>query len=188
MSIKSSQIAPGMVLSIRKKYYRVESALKVSVAKGSSFIKVQLRDLITDEVLEKNFKLDQAVTEVSFEEKQLEYLFPENKDHLFLDIDSLDQIIVPSDVVGDRINYLKEGVGIKATVCGEVIFSTELPQFLELMVARVDGEELDRDMVVSNATKVAILETGAKIEVPLFIEIGDVVKVDTSSNEYVQRI
>ena len=73
MSIKSSQIAPGMVLSIRKKYYRVESALKVSVAKGSSFIKVQLRDLITDEVLEKNFKKLDSIESQLFEIKSLVY-------------------------------------------------------------------------------------------------------------------
>ena len=95
-------------------------------------------------------------------------------------------MLVSSSVVGDKVNYLKEGIQIKAMFYGETIFSVELPQFLELMVIKL--EDLKSKVSVSSASKIAILETGAKVEVPLFIEVGDIIKVDTHIGEYVQRI
>lgn len=181
----SNQITPGMTLSIDGKIYRVESCVKVTVAKGVPFIKTKLKNLITDEVVEKNFKLNQVVQDVSLAERRLEYLYIEGKDYLFLDTGSLDQVLVAADVIGDKVNYLKEGIEIKAMFYGDTIFSVELPQFLELMVVKTEPSE---SSVSGNATKLAILETGAKIEVPLFIESGDIIKVDTQTNEYIQRV
>ena len=94
--------------------------------------------------------------------------------------------MVSSDVVGEKVNYLKEGIQIKAMFYGSAIFSIELPQFLELMIVKL--EDMKSKVSVSSASKIAILETGAKVEVPLFIEVGDIIKVDTHLGEYVQRI
>ncbi len=82
--------------------------------------------------------------------------------------------------------YLKEGTEVKAVFYGEAIFSIELPQFLELMVVKTDS--IESNSHVSNANKLAILETGAKVEVPMFVESGDIVKVDTQTGEYIQRV
>jgi elongation factor P len=182
----SNQISPGMILSIDGKIYRVESAVKVTVAKGVPFIKTRLKSLITEEVIEKNFKLGEPIQDVSLIERRLEYLYLEGKDYLFLDIGSLEQTLVPTSVIADKVNYLKEGIEIKAMFYGDAIFSVELPQFLELMVVKTETGETPSHM--ANATKVAILETGAKIEVPLFVESGDIVKVDTQTSEYIQRV
>lgn len=180
----SNQITPGMTLNIDGKIYRVESSVKVTVAKGNPFVKTKLRNLITDEVIEKNFKLDQTVQEVSLVERLLEFLYPEGKDYLFLDIGNLEQVQVPASILGDKIHFLKEGIQVKAMFYGETIFAVELPQFLEIMVVKTEGEEED----ASSSNKRAILETGAKLSVPLFIESGDVIKVDTHANEYIQRV
>lgn len=182
----SNQISPGMTLSIDGKIYRVEFSVRVTVAKGVPFIKTKLKDLMSDEVIEKNFKVDQPVEEVTLSERRLEYLYLEGKDHLFLDVDQLEEVLVPAAVVGDKVNYLKESIQLKAMFYGETIFSIELPQFLELMVMKL--EELESKVSVSNASKLALLETGARVEVPLFIEVGDIIKVDTHVGEYVQRI
>ena len=182
----SNQITPGMTLSIDGKIYRVESAVKVTVAKGVPFVKTKLKNLISDELIEKNFKLGQAVQDVSLMERRLEYLYLEGKDYLFLDIGNLEQVLVPAAIIGDRVNYLKEGTELKAMFYGDSIFSVELPQFLELMVVKTESSE--DTLHVANATKIAILETGAKIEVPLFVEAGDIIKVDTQTNEYIQRV
>ncbi|MCB1082548.1 MAG: elongation factor P [Chlamydiia bacterium] len=186
MAITSNQISPGRTLSVDGKIYRVETSVKVTVAKGVPFIKTKLKNLMSDEVIEKNFKLDQAIEEVTLNERRLEFLYLEGKDYLFLDIDSLDEILVPSDVVSEKVNYLKEGIQIKAMFYGDAIFSIELPQFLELMIIKL--EDVKAKVSVSSASKIAILETGAKVEVPLFIEVGDIIKVDTHIGEYVQRI
>lgn len=182
----SNQITPGMTIILDKKIYRVESALKVTVTKGTPFIKTKLRDLSSDEVIEKNFKLDQEIKEVSLEERNLEFLYPEEKKYLFLDIGNLEQVLIPMDVLGDKINYLKEGILVKARFYGSSVFSIELPPFLELMIVKTEtGQD---KLSVSTSTKAAILETGAKVEVPLFVETGDIIKVDTQKQEYIQRV
>ncbi len=182
----SNQIAPGMTLSLDGKIYRVESTVKVTVPKGTPFIKTKLKNLMTDETIERNFKPGQPVQDVSLSERRLEFLYLEGKDYLFLDIGSLDQVIVPRDVIGDKVNFLKEGIEIKAMFYGDSVFSVELPQFLELMVVKTEGSESDNPM--SNDGKTAILETGARIYVPMFVESGDIIKVDTQLNEYIQRV
>lgn len=184
--VASNNITPGMTLSINGKLYRVESSVKVIVPKGTPFIKTKLRDLTTDDLVEKSFKLDQVVKDVTFAERRLEFLYLEGKDYLFLDIGNLEKVLVPEDIVGININYLKEGVELKASMYGETIFAVELPQFLELMVAKTEGEENRK--AAANGTRIAVLETGARIEVPPFIEVGDIIKVDTKTDEYIQRV
>jgi elongation factor P len=182
----SNQITPGMILTVDGKVYRVESAVKVTVAKGVPFIKTKLKNLKNEDVVEKNFKLNQPVEEVYLTERRLEFLYLEGKDYLFLDIGNLEEVLVPANVIGDKVNYLKEGIEIKAMFYADSIFSVELPQFLELMVVKT--EQSDSAASVANATKIAILETGAKIDVPMFVETGDIIKVDTHTNEYIQRV
>lgn len=175
-----------MTISIGNKLYRVESSIKVTVPKGTPFVKAKLRDLATDELIEKSFKPDQQIKDVSLSERRLEYLYLEGKEHLFLDINTLDQVTIPFSVIGNKINYLKEGTEVKGTFYGDTIFAVELPQFLEIMVSKTESPS--GKSALPNATKIAILETGAKVEVPPFIEIGDIIKVDTMSDDYIQRV
>jgi len=183
----NSSISPGMTISLEKKLYRVESSVKVSAAKGTPFIKTKLRDLATDEIIEKNFKTTQQVNEVSVSERTLEYLYLEGKNYLFFDVNELEQAMVPPNVIGESVHYLKEGIQVKATFYGDQVFSVELPPFLELAIASVEEPKKSK-VPVSNSTKSAILETGAKVEVPPFVEVGDIVKVDTKSGEFIQRV
>lgn len=178
----ANQITPGMTLNLEGKIYRVESSVKVSVPKGTPFVKTKLRNLINEEVIEKSFKLDQAVQEVSLIERNLEFLYPEGKEYLFLDIGNLEQVLVPSVILGDKVHYLKEGIQVKAMFYGDSIFGVELPQFLEIMIVKTEVPG------PGASVKKAVLETGAKLDVPLFIEGGDVIKVDTQVNEYIQRV
>lgn len=183
--VMSSQLTPGMTLSINDKLYRVESCVKVSVAKGTPFMKVKLRDFSTNALQEKNFKLNQTVNDVTLVERRLEFLYIEGKDYLFLDIGSLEQVLVPSHIIEEKVNYLREGVDVKAAFYGTTLYSVELPQFLELMVSKIEG---GGGFASANGTRICHLETGAKIEVPSFIEVGDIIKVDTKTDEYIQRM
>lgn len=185
MTTQNNQINPGMTISLEGKIYRVESSVKVTVPKGVPFIKTKLKNLITEEVIEKNFKVDQIVDEVALGERNLEFLYMEGKDYLFLNED-LDQVLVPAVIIGDKINFLKEGTQIKALFYGDTIFSIELPQFLELMVVKT--EAMPSKLAMNSSGKYGILETGAKLEVPLFIESGDIIKIDTQTNQYIQRV
>lgn len=182
--VKSNQMSPGMTLTIGKKLYRVDSCVKVTVAKGNSFMKTKLRDLATGKVSEKNFKLDQDVKEINLNERKLEFLYSEESDYVFLDFDELAQVSVGSAVVGDRSQFLKEGVHVVASFFEDKVFAIELPQFLELMIAKVEDPKEKR----GNTNKIGTLETGAEVEVPAFIDAGDIVKVDTWTHEFVQRV
>lgn len=181
----SNQLNPGMTISIGNKLYRVESSVKVTVPKGTPFIKTKLKDLSTNDTVEKNFKLNQPIKDVSLIERRLEFLYPEGEEFLFLDVVNLDQVLVPNPIVGDKVDFLKEGVELKAFFYGDTVFAVELPQFLELMVAKTQSDEETR---LAGGAKIATLETGAKIEVPPFIETGDIIKVDTKTEEYIQRV
>lgn len=183
--VLSDQVTPGMTIELTKKLYRVESCVKVAVKKGAPFVKTKLRDIHNNKVIEKNFKLNQSINEVNLAERTLEYLYLEGKEYLFLDKGSLDQILIPSQIIGDRVNYLKEGIEVKGFFYGEQVFSVDLPQFLELMVAKLDEK---KERAHAATTKMATLETGAKVQVPPFIDVGDIIKIDTVNNEYIQRV
>ena len=178
----ASVITPGMTLNIDGKVFRVESSVKVTAPKGAPFIKTKLRNLISEDLIEKNFKIDQSINEVSLLEKTLEFLYPEGKEYLFLDLGNLEQVLVSTAILGNKTHYLKEGTQVKAMFYGDTIFEVDLPQFLEIMVLKTEPA------VAGATTKKAVLETGAKIDVPLFIESGDVLKIDTQANEYIQRV
>lgn len=184
--VTANNLSPGMTISIGSKLYRVESSVRVTVPKGKPFIKTKLRDLSTDKESEKNFKPDQEVKDIHLVERSLEYLYPENKGHVLLDIDQLVTVIGSPSVIGDKINFLKEGTEVKGSFFGEELFAIELPQFLELMVAKTDGD--DDHNPLTNDMKTALLETGAEVQVPSFIGVGDIIKVDTITREYVQRV
>lgn len=178
----ANHITPGMTINIDGKIFRVESSVKVTVAKGTPFLKTKLRNLVDDTMSEKSFKLDQPIKEVSLAERTLEFLYPEGNQYLFLDVGNLEQVLVVSQILSDKIHYLKEGIQVKAMFYGDSIFGVELPQFLEIMVVKTEN------VIPGATTKKGVLETGAKIDVPLFIESGDVIKVDTQTNEYIQRV
>lgn len=186
VALTSSQLVAGMTIQVGAVIYRVDTAQKVAPPRGDPFIKATLKLLGSDKTVEKSFKLDQTIEEVALVEKSLVYLYLEGKNYLFLDTENLIQVELAPTVIGGKANFLKEGIYLKASCFGDTIFSVELPQFLELTVAKTD--DLDGMAPVSNSTKIAQLETGAKVDVPLFIEPGDVVKVDTYIGEFIQRV
>lgn len=183
--VSSNQISAGMIVKIKNKLYKVESSVKVTVPKGAPFIKTQLRDLANNKILEKSFKTDQQIEDVTLSQKPLEFLYLEGNDYLFLDIMTLEHVQIPAPIVGDNVKYLKEGVELQASYHGDEVFAVELPQFLELMVSKIEGED---DALMSSGNRTAMLETGAKVDVPPFIGVGDIIKIDTWSGQYIQRV
>src|ERR1700755_978415 len=116
----SNQLNPGMTLSINNKLYRVESSVKVTLPKGTPFIKTKLKDLNTNETIEKNFKLNQSIKDVSLTERRLEFLYPEGEGFLFLDIVNLEQVMILASIVENKVNFLKEGIELKAFFYGDL--------------------------------------------------------------------
>ena len=183
--ILASQLSVGMTISLSGSYYRVESVVKVNVQKTMQLIRAKLRNIVDQEVIEKNFKPTQKLDEVAVAEHKLEFLYPLEGEYVFLDINTLDLVHVDKDIIGESVLFLKEGTEVKSTCCGTAIFSIELPQFLELMVSSIGGV---KKTAQDGTVRIAKVESGADVEVPLFIEVGDIIKVDTKSKEYIQRV
>lgn len=184
--VQSNQLTVGMMILIKNKLYKVVSVAKVSGPKGDVFIRAEVKDHESETVIEKNFKSGQDVQEVSFENKTLEFLYPENESYLFLDIGNYEKVCISKPVMKDKFLFLKAGVSLTAVMYGGSVFSVELPPFLELMVSKTDfpGD----DLPLTGGNKKALLETGVEVLVPPFVEIGDVIKVDTRTSEYIQRV
>ncbi len=179
-------IVPGMIIMVEGKIYQVETSIKVSISKAHPFIKAQLKELVSGDLIEKKFKVNETVNEVSLINHRLEFLYMEGKDYLFLNLETLDQMLVSAALLGEKVGYLKEGVCIEAMCYNSIVCSAELPPFLELMV--LNTGDAGTSSALSNETKAAFLETGAQVRVPLFVEAGDIIKIDTHTGEYVQRV
>jgi elongation factor P len=176
----AKQISVGMTLLIDGDIYRVEQPPKMVPVKGLQLINVSLRHLVTDHLTEKRFKPDQTVQEVTPVPKTLEFLYPEGNEYKFLDIGSLDIVGIPANKLGNKIHFLKEGIKIFSIHYADTYFSGELEPILELMVVKTEPADMGAG---SSATKIAQLETGARLLVPLFVEAGDVLKIDTQRQE-----
>jgi elongation factor P len=182
--ILASQLTAGTTILLSKKPYRVDSVVKMTLHKTNPIIKAKLEQLETHTFVEKNFRPTQELEDATLEEHKLQFLYVEDKGFVFLDMGTLDLRKVSQDALGSQTRYLKEGVDVKATCYGETILAIEIPQFLELMVSSVEVKEDKK----RGSLRTAVLETGARLEVPPFVEAGDVLKVDTSTDEYIQRV
>lgn len=183
--ITNNLLTPGMAVKLDNQLHLVESVVKVTVPKGRSFIKVRFKDLTTEKITEKNLEENQKIEEAILVKKKIEYLYKEENDYLFLDVATLEQILIPQEIIGKKIHFLKEGTDVSAMFCGTSIFSIELPQFLEIQVIKTDTIGSEQS---TGGHKHATLETGATMTVPSFIESGDVIKIDTTTLEYIQRV
>lgn len=184
----AAHLLPGMMIRLDQDVYRVESSVRVAIAKGVAVMKTRLLHMTTEESLERNFKMDEVIEEVKLSERKFEYLYFDQGKHLFLDVVDLNVVAVSPEVIGENVNYLKEGVHVVAKLYGDHVYSIELPQFLELMVARVEEGQVTASASITHNENIAVLETGAKIAIPSYVDSGDHIKVDTTKNEFIQRV
>jgi elongation factor P len=185
MSVSTNDLKRGMTLDLDGTLFQIVDFQHVKPGKGGAFVRTKLRNVRTGAVIDRTFNAGVNVGLAIVERHEMQYLYRDGDDFVFMDTDSYDQLPVPSSVVGDAGTYLTEGAtAIVATYEGHAI-SVELAASVVLRVTQTDpGVKGDR---VSGALKPATLETGLVVQVPLFVEEGDLVKVDTRSGEYLTR-
>ena len=186
MSISTNDLKNGMALNLPEGLMTVIEFQHVKPGKGGAFVRTKLRNYRTGAVLERTYRADEKLTLAIIDKKEMQYLYKDADGYTFMDNESYEQIGVEAAALGDATKYLKEGdTVILPTYQGQVV-GVELPASVELEVAQTDpGVQGDR---VSGAKKPATLETGAVVQVPLFVETGDRVKVDTRTGEYLTRV
>ncbi len=158
----------------------------VKPGKGGAFVRTRLKSLVTGNVLDRTFKSGDKVEIPDMEEKEMQYMYKEGVNYYFMDVNTYDQLFVEEENLGDATNYLKEGLTINVSFYKGKAIGVDLPNFVDMVVTKTEpGMKGD---TAQNATKAAELETGYVIQVPLFLEEGDMVKIDTRTGDYITRV
>jgi elongation factor P len=158
----------------------------VKPGKGGAFVRTRLKNVMTGAVVDRTFRAGEKVSEVRLERRLLQYLYSDGQLFHFMDTASYEQFPVSEDTLGDQVKYLKENLEVTGLFQGEKILGIELPFFVDLKVVETDPGV--RGDTASGGSKPARLESGATVNVPLFIEVGETIKVDRRTNEYLERV
>lgn len=158
----------------------------VKPGKGGAFVRTKLKSLVSGNVIDRTFRSGDKVKRPDFEEKQMQYLYKDESGFNFMDLGTYEQVLITSEDLGDLQDYLKEELEVNVQLYNGKPMGVELPIFVELAIVKAEpGVKGD---TATGATKPAEMETGALINVPLFLEEGDIVKIDTRSGEYIERV
>jgi elongation factor P len=182
----TNDLKNGMTLNLDGNLMNVVEFQHVKPGKGGAFVRTKLRNYRTGAVYERTYRADEKLTLAIIDKKEMQYLYSDGDSMTFMDNESYEQIGVDPTALGDATKYIKEGDTVILPMYQGQVVGVELPAAVELTVAQTDpGVQGDR---VSGAKKPATLETGAVVQVPLFVETGDRVKVDTRTGEYLTRV
>jgi len=178
----------GMVIRYNNDLYTVTEFHHVSPGNWRAFVRVNLKNLRTGRVIEQRFRAGEEIDAVRVEHQNWQFLYVDGDDYVFMNTETFDQQPLPKSMLGDAVRFLKEQDIVELLVDSETdtIIAVELPNFLELVVE--SAEPGVRGDTANNVTKPATLETGAVINVPLFVNPGDKIRIDTRTGQYVSRV
>jgi elongation factor P len=185
MSISTNDLKNGMALNLPEGLMTVVEFQHVKPGKGGAFVRTKLKNFRTGAVLERTFRADEKVPLAVIDKREMQYLYRESAALVFMDSETYEQLHVDVAQLGNAVDFLKEGDSAILPIYDGQVVGVELPAAVELTVANTEpGVQGDR---VSGARKPATLETGLVVQVPLFVEPGERIKVDTRSGEYLAR-
>jgi elongation factor P len=185
MSVNTNDLKRGMTLELDGTLFQVIEFQHVKPGKGGAFVRTKLRNLKTGAVVDRTFNAGVNIGLAIVERHEMQFLYRDGDSLVFMDTETYEQHHVPASVAGDTVNYLKEGSTAMILLYEGNAIGVEMPASVVLRVARTDpGVKGDR---VSGALKPATVETGLVVQVPLFVEQGDLVKIDTRSGDYLTR-
>ena len=185
-TISTADFRNGMGLKIDGKYYTIVQFQHVKPGKGGAFVRTKLRDIKTGRVVDYTFNSGTKFDSVRLETKKMQFLYSDGSDFNFMDMNTFEQLAIPAEVVGDVANWLKENDEATLMYAGDELISVEPQMFVDLEVTETEpGFKGD---TATNTTKPATLETGVTIQVPTFVEIGDVLQIDTRDGRFIKRV
>lgn len=187
MAITTANFKNGIAFLVDGKLYTLIEFQHVKPGKGAAFVRTKLRDVKANRVQEMTFRAGEKFDDVRLETREMQYLYNDGTDFHFMNTSSYEQIALPADFVADKVVWLKENDMVEVQFAGEEIIGVEPPMFVELEV--VETEPGFKGDTVQGGSKPATLETGAVVSVPMFVEIGDRLKVDTrDGGRYITRV
>ncbi len=184
-AVSTNDLKNGMSLNLSEGLFSVVEFQHVKPGKGGAFVRTKLKNVRSGAVIERTFRADEKLEQAIVDKREMQFLYRDGSEYVFMDTVSYEQLQVPTSALGDAANYLKEGDDAILQFFGTEIVGVDLPAAVELTVAETEpGVQGDR---VSGARKPATLETGLVVQVPLFVNPGEKIKVDTRSGEYLTR-
>lgn len=185
MALSINEVKSGLTILVDEEVYIVIETQHVKPGKGAAFVRAKLRNLRNASIQEKTFRGDEKIDEAFVEERKLQYLYNSGKMYHFMDQDNFEEIAISEDNVGDKKKFLKDNLEVAGSFYKNETLNINLPNIIEFKV--VHTEPGIKGDTAKGGSKLAQIETGAKVNVPLFIEEGDIIKVDTRTGEYVER-
>lgn len=184
--VSAGDFRNGLTIEFEGNVYQVIEFQHVKPGKGAAFVRTKLRNIKNGGVVEKTFRPTEKCPQAHIDRKDMQYLYSDGELFHFMDVETYDQIALNEDAIGDALKFVKENEMVKMLSHNGEVFSVEPPLFVELEVTATEpGFKGDTS---TGATKPATVETGATINVPLFVEIGDKLKIDTRTGEYLSRV
>ncbi|MDZ7677218.1 MAG: elongation factor P [Acidimicrobiales bacterium] len=184
-AVSTNDLKNGMTLAIDGDLLNVVEFQHVKPGKGGAFVRTKLKNARTGAIVDRTFRADEKLERAMIDKREMQYLYHDGTDYIFMDSETYDQLHVPAETLGDAAGYLVESDTAVLQMFGTEIVGVELPAAVELTVAETEpGMQGDR---VSGARKPATLQTGLVVQVPLFVNVGDRLKIDTRSGEYITR-
>ena len=176
----------GLKIELDKKPFTIIEFLHVKPGKGGAFVRTKVKNIITGQVLERTFRSGEKVAQPNIQEKMMQYLYQDKGEYCFMDTETFDQLFLTSEQLKENRLFLKENINVKVLIYNDRIVDIELPNFVELEI--VETEPGVKGNTVTGGSKPAKLEPGGIIQVPLFLNTGDIVRIDTRSKEYLERV
>ncbi|BCV25134.1 MAG TPA: elongation factor P [Firmicutes bacterium] len=183
--ISTNDFRTGLTIELEGEVYSVVDFQHVKPGKGSAFVRSKLKNVRTGAVIERTFRAGEKVETAHIDRRQMQYLYAAGASYTFMDTETFEQLTLSEEQLGENLKFLKENMLITILMYEGSILGIELPNFVDLQV--VETAPGIRGDTVSGATKPAKLETGATVQVPLFIEEGDVIRIDTRTGQYLTR-
>ncbi len=186
MAIDTSQFRNGVKIELDGDPYVITYFQHVKPGKGGAFVRTKIKNLLTGRTVERTFRSGEKVGEADVEERRMQFLYVDGENLVFMDTDTYDQIPISQENVGEARKFLKENTEVDILFWKDRPINIELPAFIEAVISRCDpGVKGD---TATGGSKPATLETGAVVQVPLFIKEGETIRVDTRTGDYSERV
>jgi elongation factor P len=183
--ISVNDLRTGLTIEVDNDVLQVIEFQHVKPGKGAAFVRTKLKNVRTGAVTERTFRAGEKVSRARIDNRAMQYLYQDDEGYIVMDTENYEQLTLSADQIGTGIKYLKENTNVSVMLYNEAVIGVEIPNFVELAVAETEpGIKGD---TASGGTKPATLETGAIVQVPFFINVGDVLRIDTRTGHYMER-
>lgn len=184
--VSAGDFRNGVTLEIDGQVVQIIEFQHVKPGKGAAFVRTKLKNVINGGVVERTFRPTEKFPQARIDRVDMQYLYADGDLYNFMNVENYEQLALNSDIIGDALKFVKENEIVKVCSYNGNVFSVEPPLFVELEVT--DTEPGFKGDTATGASKPATVETGATVSVPLFVEIGDKIKIDTRTGEYLSRV